>query len=308
MTDTTPEQEHAEKTDGRHILGWLLIPLSLFPLAALMNYDPGAIAALETPPRVCTNPIGPLGEYFAYYGYALFGFAVWIVPVLCIVSGVRVALRRRTAVRRNLLWSLLGITFTACLIQVAENHLDGLRALRQGLRIVDAGGAVGYLVMTRLLCRLLSDVGASVIAGLGLALSVVAGIGPRNIAAFFTGIYRWALLGRYYRMADAASAPNGTDAAAADGTGIDPEADAAQARYLAALRARDEAKAQREAEKNRIREEKLAAKEAARLEKEAERERIRAAREAARAERAAASSVWARSSRIPRIFSMLWSA
>ena len=115
MTDTTPEQEHAEKTDGRHILGWLLIPLSLFPLAALMNYDPGAIAALETPPRVCTNPIGPLGEYFAYYGYALFGFAVWIVPVLCIVSGVRVALRRRTAVRRNLLWSLLGITFTACI-------------------------------------------------------------------------------------------------------------------------------------------------------------------------------------------------
>ena len=281
MIDTNPESNPSGKPAGHSFLGWLLIPLSLFPLAALMNYDPNAISALEVPARACTNPIGPLGEHFAYYGYALFGFAIWIVPFVCVVGGIRVALSRRTAFRRSLAWLLLGISCAACLIQVAENHLEGLHALRQGLRLVNAGGAVGYLLMDRLLCQMLSDVGASVVAGIGLAAAVVAGIGPRNIAAFFVGAYRWALLGRYYRMADGGQ-PDGTDAAA-PGEDTDDE----QARYLAALRARDDARAQREAEKNRIREEKLAAKEAARLEKEAERERIRAAREAARAAREA---------------------
>ena len=262
MIDTLPEPDPSGKPARRSFLGWLLIPLSLFPLAALMNYDPNAISALEIPARACTNPIGPLGEHFAYYGYTLFGFAIWIVPFVCIVGGVRVALSRRTAFRRNLVWMLLGISAAACLAQVAESRLEGLHALRQGLRLVNAGGAVGYLLMDRLLCRLLSDVGASVVAGLGLAAAIVAGLGPRNIAAFFVGAYRWALLGRYYRMADGARATSGDGADGADDAA--PDEDDGQARYLAALRARDEDKARREAERARVREEKLAAKEAAR--------------------------------------------
>ena len=283
MTDNN--RETASKLPAeRHCFGWLMFPVALFPLAALLTYDPHAIDALETPARASSNWIGPLGDYFAYYGYTLFGFAIWIVPFVCIVSGIRLVLRRQTRPLRRLLCCLATLTCAACLLQVAESHAAGIRALREGLQLVCAGGAVGYLLMTRLLSQLVSDFGASVIAGIGLFVSVIAGIGLKNLAAFFVSLYRWALLGKYYRMA---ASENRTGPAAEEDAASEDALDAEQQRYLDALRARDEAKAQREAEKARIREEKLAAKEAARLEKEAERERIRAAREAALAAREA---------------------
>ena len=283
MIDNT--QESAERPVERHCFGWLMFPVSLFPLAALLTYDPHAIEALEMPARASSNWIGPLGDYFAYYGYMLFGFAIWIVPFVCIISGIRLVLKRQPHFLRRIFWVLLTLTCSACLLQVAEGHAEGIRGLRQSLQLVCAGGAVGYLLMTRLLTRLISDFGASVVAIIGLLVSVIAAIGVRNIAAFFVSLYRWAVLGKYYRQAEAERAARTPDA----GTAGDPTnpLDEEQQRYLDALRARDEAKAQREAEKARIREEKEAAKEAARLEKEAERERIRAAKEAARAAREA---------------------
>lgn len=272
MIDNT--LEHTKKNE-RHGFGWLMFPLSLFPLAALLTYDPHAIEALETPARASTNWIGPLGDYFAYYGYALFGFAVWIIPFICIISGIRLVLHRAPHTFRRLLWRLLILSSAACLLQVAESHLEGLRALRESARLVCAGGAVGYLVMTRGLTQLLSDFGASVVALIGLLIATLASIGMRNIATFCVTLYRWVVLGKYYRAA--------ATTAATDTPNDTAEIDAEQERYLAALRARDAAKAQREAEKAQIREEKQRAKELAQQEKEAERARIRAAREAARA-------------------------
>ncbi|MGN0855211.1 MAG: DNA translocase FtsK 4TM domain-containing protein [Kiritimatiellia bacterium] len=260
MTDIT--SRNAGKPNERHGFGWLLFPVSLFPLVALLTYDPHAIEALETPAHASTNWIGPLGDYFAYYGYTLFGFAVWIVPLICITRGIRIVLRRTPGPSRRLLWHLLILASAACLLQVAESHADGLRTLRENARLVCAGGAVGYLVMTRGLTQLLSDFGASVIALLGLIVATLASIGVRNIAAFFATLYRWVVLGRYNRE---------TATATTDATDDTEESRADQERYLAALRARDAAKAQRDADKARIREE-----------KEAERARVRAARAAAR--------------------------
>ena len=62
----------------RRLFAWPLVPLALFPLAALVSYDWRAIPALNMPPAPSANWIGALGDGFAYWGYLLFGLAVWI--------------------------------------------------------------------------------------------------------------------------------------------------------------------------------------------------------------------------------------
>ena len=54
------------KRAANSLAGWLLFPFALFPLAALLTYDPRAIEALQMPPLKSSNWIGALGDYFAY--------------------------------------------------------------------------------------------------------------------------------------------------------------------------------------------------------------------------------------------------
>ena len=60
----------SSNTDGgsKHgIIAWLLFPISLFPLLALLTYDWHAIGSLCIPPNPSSNWIGALGYNIAYY-------------------------------------------------------------------------------------------------------------------------------------------------------------------------------------------------------------------------------------------------
>lgn len=282
MNDTfSNPSEGAGRPAERHVFGWLLFPLALFPLVALMTYDWRAIAALMIPPEPSTNWIGPLGDGFAYWGYRIFGLAIWIVPVMCLVGGLCLVAGRRMRPGRRGAWFTLFLVCAACLMQVAQGHAPGIQAFLGRINLANAGGAFGYLIMTRFLSRFLSDFGASVIVVILLLISLVAAIGLHNLLSFFVAIYRWVTIGKYLDRVRAAREAGASDSPA-------DAADAEQDMYLAALAAKDEAKRQREADKARARAEKEAAREEARAAREAEREAARAAREAARAEREAA--------------------
>ena len=223
----------------------MFFPLSLFPLAALLTYDWRAISALNSPPAQSANWIGALGDGFAYYGYLIFGLAIWAVPLICVVSAFGMIRGRRIGRLRRILWFLSSLSSLACIFQVIGRH-GTLTAIVDQLNISNSGGAIGYLVMTRALCPLISDFGAAVLAVIFLAVSLVAAIGARNIADFFLAIFRWAVSGR--------------DRSAATADDDDPtrkaEEEQEQERFLAALRAKEEAKRQREEEKLRAKEEK----------------------------------------------------
>ena len=83
MTDTSSNIDISRE---KHIFGWMLFPISLFPLVALLTYDWRSVAALQIPPMPSTNWVGALGDSFAYIGYTTIGLAVWTIPVVCIVS------------------------------------------------------------------------------------------------------------------------------------------------------------------------------------------------------------------------------
>ncbi len=239
-------------SDGaRKLIAWAFFPLALFPLVALLTYDWRAIDALSSPPLPHTNWIGALGDSFAYYGYLLFGLAIWIVPVLCAVWGALAARERRLRLSKRGLWFLLFIVAVACLVQVIGANGGALAALAQKINIHNPGGAIGYILMTSALSPLLSDFGSSIVMLVVAIVSLVAAIGVGNFARFFKSLWNWTK-----REA------------------VDPIAEndfaAEQARNLAALQAsREEARRQREEERERIREEKLRLKEEKRLAKEA---------------------------------------
>ncbi|HBJ59338.1 MAG TPA: hypothetical protein DDY72_02520 [Verrucomicrobia bacterium] len=260
MTRNTSSKDNAFERNGRHnALGWLFFPAALFPFVALLTYDWRAIGILQTPAKTPVgNWIGPLGNYFAYYGYMSLGLAVWAVPLILVVLGVRLVTGRLTRLGRRELWLTLVLAAGACLLQLLQPHSPLIRQQIEALNIPAAGGVVGYLLVTRALSPLLSDFGASLVVLTALIAALVAAVGLPAFLGLFKGLFRWAL-------GPALRKP------AADMT------EEERAALEAAQAAREEARREREAEKARVR----AEKEAARAAKEAAR---RQQQEAARPE------------------------
>ena len=273
MTETSSNT--AEPSIEKHVFGWLLFIVSLFPLVALLTYDWRSVAALRVPPLPSTNWVGALGDTFAYYGYTVIGLAVWIIPVVCVALGLCLVGGRRLRLGRRIPWFALLLAACACLLQVAQRHAPGISAALDRVNIANAGGVVGYLVMSRLVSPLLSDFGGSAVMAMIALVALVECIGVKAILGFFAGLYRWA-------------AASGTIAPSREAAGSDEEYEAQQSAYLAALQAKKDAKEQARREKEQARLEKERAKAEKAAARQAEKEAIRAAKEAARAEREAA--------------------
>ena len=267
MTDPSSNVDTGRE---KHILGWLPFLISPFPLVALLTYDWRSIEALRVPALPSTNWVGALGDSFAYYGYTTIGLAVWIIPVVCIMLGLCLVGGHRLNLFRRAPWFAVFLAACACLLQVAQHHAPGISAALERVNIANAGGVVGYLVMTRLVSPLLSDFGGTAVMAIIAFVAFVACIGRKAIAAFFAGLYRWATAG-------------GHIAPSREAAGSDEEYEQQQAAYLAALQAKKDAKEQARLEKERAKAEKAAAR-------QAEKDAIRAAKEAAKAEREAAKA------------------
>ena len=265
MTDTSSST--ADQCREKHVFGWMLFPISLFPLVALLTYDWRSVAALRVPALPSTNWVGALGDSFAYFGYTAIGLAVWIIPVVCVILGLCLVIGHKPGIGRRIPWFLLFLSASACLLQVTQHHAPGISAALERINIANAGGIVGYIVMTRFVSPLLSDFGGSIImASIALA-ALVACVGIKAIVGFFAATYRWA-------SARGNSEPSPETASSPD------EYEAQQAAYIAALQAKKDAKEQARLEKERAKAEKAAAR-------QAEKDAIRAAKEAAKAERGA---------------------
>ena len=254
MTDS-PSSNPSDPSLRHRAFAWLLFPLSLFPLAALVSYDWHAVSALNMPPAPSSNWIGALGDAFAYWGYLMFGFAIWIIPFACIVAAVGVIVRgQRGGLLGRTLWSILFVCASSCLLQVIGGHANAVSVAARQINLANAGGAVGYLVMTRCLSPLISDFGSAVVAVIVLACAFIAIVGAHALASLVAAALRWATARRPATNEDEIDAENGQE---------DEMLRAAQLAREAAARQRADEKAAAKAEKIRIREEKRATKLAA---------------------------------------------
>ena len=280
MSENSPNNNVPDAHDAhlrRKIIGFLLFPIALFPFLALASYDWHSVAALQMPPlRPTANLIGVAGDAFAYTGYTLLGLAVWVVPFLCIFVGLLLVLGRPIHPGRRTFWLTLFVTALACLLQLL-GATPGVSYLLHVLNIApNAGGALGYLIMTRCLSRLLSPFGSGVLMICLMLMAIIFTVGVRAIVSALWRLTAWAT---------APEEGEGTTAAAAEGT----EKDDADMLSPEAVE-RQEAAERRAAEKDEERRLAAEAKEAARAEKEAEKQRKAQEKEAAKAAKLAAKT------------------
>lgn len=223
-------------------MGWILIPLSLFLFVSLLTYEWQSIAFLQTPPSSPTaNWMGPLGNYTAYYGYLLFGLAVWCLPIICFLLGFCAVTERINPIGRRELWLTIFVIALACLIQLLAQHLPLINHKVEALNLQAAGGILGYFIVSRALTPLLSDFGTGVFILVILVAALIAAVGARVLLGIFKGLLHWALNPAMRK----------------------PESemtDDERAALEAARAAKEAAKREREEEKARIRAEKEAAR------------------------------------------------
>lgn len=196
-TIPSPEEQKIEHL-RRKVIGFFLFPIAVFPLLALITYDWHAVEALQLPAiRPTTNLIGVVGDSFAYYGYMILGIGVWVIPMLCILVGLLLLFERDIHPGRRTVWLTVFTVALCCLLQL----LSGSEPLASWLESVNtgrnAGGAIGYLVMTRCLSRLLSPFGSGMMMISIMLISLVLAIGLREIAVGLLRLAAWAT-GREY--------------------------------------------------------------------------------------------------------------
>jgi len=290
MTDPKTQNNGSDNEPRlkRRLFGLLLFPVALFPFFALVTYNWRDMPQLSVPPLTpSSNLIGVVGDVFAYSGYRMIGLAIWVVPLICVFAGILFIGGRSLHLGRRAVGFLSFLFFATCFLQLL-GHTPAVTRILHALNIEpNAGGAVGYLVMTRGLAQFLSPFGAGVLTALMMIVSLLFTIGFKNILRGLGFLTEWA----------AAREPT------------EEECAEREAAIAAAKAAKEAARAEREIEKQRIaaereaeREAKAAAKAAAkearekekeqeRIRQEAEREAVRAAREAVLAQRSAAVQI-----------------
>ncbi len=167
------------------IIGLFLLPLSVFPLLSILTYNWRDISWLNSPPLdPCFNWIGPVGAWSVFLGYSYIGLALWIVPVIVIVFGLLMTAGKMIYISRKLAWGLLFIFSLSCVLQLGGD--GALKSVLQEINIYNAGGMIGYWLMTCLLTKWISPVGSGILILCVMAFSLVMIVGVRNIFHLFT--------------------------------------------------------------------------------------------------------------------------
>jgi len=175
MADLTQTQDTATPPKlAARLAGAALIPASLFPLLALVTYDCRDVSWIHVPANMPpANLMGVVGAWLIFWGYALFGFALWLLPPTLILIGLLMVFGNPVRLGRRLLWGFLFLVMVCALIQLASGATPVLEPMRDLNITPNAGGVVGQWVMTCFLKRWFNPVGGAVVA---VTLVVVFGV------------------------------------------------------------------------------------------------------------------------------------
>ncbi len=249
--DKSQDRLELDRRIHRRVAGILLFPIALFPLLSLITYNWRDISWLNAPPLdPPANLIGVVGAWSVFIGYSLMGLTVWLVPVFVLVFSGMLLYGRIVRIGRRAFWMILFIVALCCLVQLGSATVFDGALERLNLK-PNAGGAIGYWIMTRLLARWFSPVGGGMLMISIMLFALAMAIGLRTL---FAGLGR--LTGWWEARQAAGEAPDAglSPAAAVADDGLTPrerERMQRQAIKEAARRARDEARLAREEERRR---------------------------------------------------------
>ena len=249
-TDSVQDRLELERRTQRRVAGFLLFPVALFPLLSLITYNWRDIAWLNAPPLTPpANLIGLVGAWSVFIGYSLMGLAVWVVPFFALLFSGMLLYGRIVRVGRRAFWMLLFVIALCCLVQLGSATIFDGALERLNLK-PNAGGAIGYWLMTRLLARWFSPVGGGMLMISIMLFALIMAIGLRTLFAALGRLTGW----RETRQASGDAFAEGLSAGAAADDGLTPrerERLQRQAIKESARRAKEEARQAREEERRR---------------------------------------------------------
>jgi len=254
-TDNVQDRLESERRVLRRLIGLLLFPIALFPLLSLVTYDWRDISWLHSPPLVPpANLIGIVGAWAVFIGYSLIGLALWVVPFLVLFFSGMLIYGRILRTGRRAFWMLLFMVALCCLLQLGSAGVFDGTLERLNLK-PNAGGAVGYWLMTCLLARWFSPVGGGILMVSIMAFALVMAVGLRNLFAALGRLTGW--WESRQAAGDASDRPDdvaaGMPPVAADDGMTQRERERQQRQLIreAARRAKEEARKAREEERQR---------------------------------------------------------
>jgi len=161
----TPPASSPARTGRKQIIGIILLGLTVMLLFSLFSYNPRDISRLQNPPsEPITNIIGLAGAWASYVAFVLLGMAAYVLPVLTGAQGVLCVygeeIRPGMKVSHKLGWMALLLLCAACAMELMQAPMN---AMAEKLNIPFAGGALGHLVGSMVLMRLLGDIGTMIV-------------------------------------------------------------------------------------------------------------------------------------------------
>ncbi len=245
----TPLQDRheVERRAHRRVFGIILLPVAFFPLLSMMTYNWRDISLLNAPPlSPPANLIGLAGAWAVFLGYHVFGLVLWVVPFLVLGFSILLLYGKIATIGRKMAWMFLFLIALCCFVQLGSETVFGSALESLNLK-PNAGGAIGYWLMTCLLCRWFSPVGGGILMISIMLFALMMVIGIRNIVYGLGQMTEWwverqARLKKERESLDVRGAPE----EAFPSQTLDP-----QSLKDTAKRAKEEAKKARELERQR---------------------------------------------------------
>jgi S-DNA-T family DNA segregation ATPase FtsK/SpoIIIE len=189
----TPLQDRheVERRAHRRLFGIILLPIAFFPLLSMITYNWRDISLLNVPPLTPpANLIGLVGAWSVFLGYHVFGLVLWVVPFLVLGFSILLLYGKVATVGRKMAWMFLFLMALCCLVQLGSETLFDSTLEYLNLK-PNAGGAIGYWLMTCLLCRWFSPVGGGILMVSIMLFALMMVIGIRNIVYSLGRLTEW---------------------------------------------------------------------------------------------------------------------
>ncbi len=174
------------RTGRREIIGLGLLAFSVLLGLSLLSFRPHDISVIQSPPNQPTaNIIGLAGAWSAYVLFVLLGLAAYVLPVVLATQGVLCLAGDEHVpglkLGHKLGWMGLLLLCAACLLELIHAPVSRMAS---DLNLAFAGGAVGHLLGSRVLIRLMGEIGTGILIAFLVLIAAVC-LFDFEIAPFF---------------------------------------------------------------------------------------------------------------------------
>ncbi len=169
-------KKEIQRTGWREAWGILLLAVCVLVFLSVLSFVPEDISWLSQPANdPARNYVGPVGAWFSFVLFKLFGVTGYLFPVVVAGLGVVLLVKRQGVVWTRLTWIFIIFVALAVLTQIQEQAWENVI---ERLGVTNRGGMIGYLLGTSFMVQLLGTVGTSILAiaviltGLSIVLEV----------------------------------------------------------------------------------------------------------------------------------------